>query len=182
MAHNAPFDYYFLNSELKYWGLPEIPNDRFRCTLRMVKKLFKNKGMPSPNFKLFTFCEYFKILVNNNEGSYHNALFDTIMTSKLLVHLYKQYSNINDNEFINDNGVGVGVNKEIKTNTNTNTNENVNTKMNQNFNKKRERKKNYKKNEKSENKQENRYLVERLQATRRTCTSNNTRPRGPYPR
>ena len=111
--------------------------------------------MPSPNFKLFTCCEYFKILVNNNEGSYHNALFDTIMTSKLLVHLYKQYSNINDNEFINDNGVGVGVNKEIKTNTNTNTNANANTKMNQNFNKKRERKKNYKKNEKSENKQEN---------------------------
>lgn len=151
VAHNAPFDYYFLNSELKYWGLPELPNDRFRCTLRMVKKLFKNKGMTSPNFKLFTCCEYFKILVNNNEGSYHNALFDTIMTSKLLVHLYKQYANINDNEFINDNNNGVGANKEIKTNTNAN----ANTKMNQNFNKRRERKKNYKKNEKSENKQEN---------------------------
>ena len=96
VAHNAPFDYYFLNSELKYWGLPEIPNQRFRCTLRIIKKLFKEEGIETPNQKLFTCCEYFKILVNENEGSYHNALFDTIMTSKLLIHLYKKIANIND--------------------------------------------------------------------------------------
>ena len=100
VAHNATFDYYFLNSELKYWGLPELPNERFRCTLRMVKKLFKDEGIETPNHKLFTCCEYFKILVNENEGSYHNALFDTIMTSKLLVHLYKKIANIKDDEKI----------------------------------------------------------------------------------
>ena len=95
-AHNATFDYYFLINELKYWGLPEIPKERFRCTLRIVKKLFKSKGIETENHKLNTVCDYFKILVNPNEGSFHNGLFDTLMTSKLLIHLYKTYANIND--------------------------------------------------------------------------------------
>ena len=127
VAHNATFDYYFLNSELKYWGLPEYNNDRFRCTLRIVKKLFKDEGIDSPNFKLFTCCEYFKILVNENEGSYHNALFDTIMTSKLLIHLYKRYANIND------------IDNEYNKNYNKNNyNNNYNNKYNnQNYNKPR---------------------------------------------
>ena len=101
VAHNATFDYYILNSELKYWGLPELSHERFRCTLRMVKKIFKSEEINLPNSKLFTCCEYFKILVNENEGSYHNALFDTIMTSKLLIHLYKKSANINDFENYN---------------------------------------------------------------------------------
>ena len=96
VAHNATFDYYFLMNELKYWGLPEIPKERFRCTLRMVKKLFKSKSIETPNHKLITICEYFNILVNPNEGSFHNGLFDTIMTSKLLIHLYKNFANIDD--------------------------------------------------------------------------------------
>ena len=96
VCHNATFDYYFLMNELKYWGLPEIPKERFRCTLRMVKKLFKSKGIETPNNKLITLCDYFKILVNPNEGSFHNGLFDTLMTSKLLIHLYKNFANIND--------------------------------------------------------------------------------------
>lgn len=119
VAHNAPFDYYFLNSELKNWGLPEIPSERFRCTLRTVKKLFKNKGITSPNFKLYTCCEYFNILVNKNEGSYHNALFDTIMTSKLLIHLYKKFANINDFENINDYKNNKNYNKKKYTNQNS---------------------------------------------------------------
>ena len=98
VAHNATFDYYFINSELKYWGLPELSSDRFRCTLRMTKKLFKSEGIESPNFKLITLCDYFKILVND-EGSYHNGLFDTTMTSKLLIHLYKKFANINDVDY-----------------------------------------------------------------------------------
>ena len=96
IAHNATFDYYFLMSELKYWGLPELPKERFRCTLRIVKKLFKSKNIEIENHKLITLCDYFNILVNPNEGSFHNGLFDTLMTSKLLIHLYKNFANIND--------------------------------------------------------------------------------------
>ena len=107
VAHNATFDYYFLNSELKFWGLTELPNERFRCTLRMAKKYFKSQDIEMPNFKLITLCEYFKILVNENEGSFHNGLFDTIMTSKLFIHLYKKKANIKDYEnpqkYNNDN-------------------------------------------------------------------------------
>ena len=98
VAHNATFDYYFINSELRYWGLPELSSDRFRCTLRITKKLFKTKGIETPNFKLITLCDYFKILVND-EGLYHNGLFDTTMTSKLLIHLYKKFANINDVDY-----------------------------------------------------------------------------------
>ena len=104
VAHNAIFDYYFLNAELKYWGLPEVSSERFRCTLRTVKKYFKSEGIDVPNNKLITCCEYFKILVNDNEGSFHNALFDTIMTSKLFIHLYKKFAKIDDfnvNEYNN---------------------------------------------------------------------------------
>ena len=111
VAHNATFDYYFLNSELKYWGLPELPNERFRCTLRMIKKIFKDEGIETANHKLFTCCEYFKILVNENEGSYHNALFDTIMTSKLLIHLYKRIANIKDDEKIKKNSYNQNISK-----------------------------------------------------------------------
>ena len=95
VAHNATFDYYFINSELRFWGLPELSSDRFRCTLRITKKLFKSEGIETPNFKLFNLCYYFKILVNDG-GLYHNGLFDTTMTSKLLIHLFKKFANIND--------------------------------------------------------------------------------------
>ena len=80
IAHNATFDYYFLMDELNYWGLPEISEKRFRCTLRITKKIFKSKGIETSNHKLNTLCNYFKILVNPNEGSFHNGLFDAIMT------------------------------------------------------------------------------------------------------
>ena len=102
VAHNATFDYYFINSELRYWGLPELSSDRFRCTLRITKKLFKSEGIETPNFKLVTLCDYFKILVNDG-GLFHNGLFDTIMTSKLLIHLFKKFANTNDVDNNEDN-------------------------------------------------------------------------------
>ena len=43
IAHNATFDYHFLNSELKYWELPEIPKERFRCTNEIAKKYLNQK-------------------------------------------------------------------------------------------------------------------------------------------
>ena len=149
IAHNATFDYYFLNSELKYWGLPEIPSERFRCTLRMVKKLFKKENIEVPNNKLATCCEYFKILVNENEGSYHNALFDTIMTSKLLIHLYKKFAGINDYD----------LNKNSINNYNKYNNNNQKPRFNKfdqdNVNKIKEKTNNGKKEEKYENIKEN---------------------------
>ena len=150
IAHNATFDFYFLNAELKYWGLPELPSERFRCTLRMVKKFFKEENIEVPNNKLNTCCEYFKILVNENEGSYHNALFDTIMTSKLLIHLYKKFAGINDydNELNKSN-----VNNYNK--YNNNQKQRYNKFDPDNVNKKKENINNEKREDKYENKKEN---------------------------
>ena len=62
------------------------------------KKIFKSKGIKTSNHKLNTLCNYFKILVNPNEGSFHNGLFDAIMTSKLFICLYKNYFYINGDD------------------------------------------------------------------------------------
>ena len=96
IAHNATFDYYFLMDELIYWELPKISKERFRCTLRIAKKIFKSKGIEISNYKLETLCNYFKILVDPNKDKFHNGFFDAIMTSKLFINLYKNYVNIND--------------------------------------------------------------------------------------
>ena len=98
IAHNATFDYYFLMDELKYWKLPEIPKERFRCTLRIAKIILKLKGKKIPSLKLHDACDCFGVLVNRNEGSFHNGLFDATMTFKLFIRLNKNYININDND------------------------------------------------------------------------------------
>ena len=36
-SHNAIFDMNNINQELKYWGLDEIPIEKFRCTMRFYK-------------------------------------------------------------------------------------------------------------------------------------------------
>ena len=157
IAHNATFDYYFLINELKYWGLPEIPKERFRCTLRIVKKLFKSKGLELPNNKLITLCNHFKILVNQNEGSFHNGLFDTIMTSKLLIHLYKNFANIDDY---------VPYKKEKKEDDISHTINvaNLNEKVENNINNKEVKEKdfNIEQNNKNENTQEMNLLIEKM--------------------
>ena len=95
IAHNAPFDFRFLNNELKYWGLKQIPPEKFRCTLRMMKKYYIENGIKAENHKLITCCNYFGIPISENDGSFHNALFDTLMTSKLFVHLFQVYNGEN---------------------------------------------------------------------------------------
>ena len=40
IVHNAIFDYILLMDELEYWELPQISKERFRCTLRIVEKVF----------------------------------------------------------------------------------------------------------------------------------------------
>ena len=63
-----------------------------------MQKLFKSKGIEILSYKLETICDYFEILVNPNEGTFHNGIFDAIMTSKLFIHLYINYVNIDDND------------------------------------------------------------------------------------
>lgn len=41
-AHNALFDFKFLNNELKFWNLQEIDYKKFRCSMKIFKNLFDN--------------------------------------------------------------------------------------------------------------------------------------------
>ena len=88
-AHNAPFDMGMINSELKYWNLNEIPIRRFRCSMRIFKDII---GKIAPRYSdtftsLSNCCEYFKL--KSSENNFHNALFDSFMTSRMICKIYE---------------------------------------------------------------------------------------------
>ncbi len=88
-AHNAPFDMGVLNSELKYWGLNEIPTKRYRCSMRIFMDIIGKIDIKYSNTftSLTNCCEYFKLKSNNK--NFHNALFDSFMTSKMICKIYE---------------------------------------------------------------------------------------------
>jgi len=88
-AHNATFDMSALNLELKYWGLNEIPINKFRCSMRIFKEII---GRIEPYFDdkficLEKCCRFFEL--NSNEKCFHNALFDSFMTGRVICKLYE---------------------------------------------------------------------------------------------
>ena len=140
-GHNVSFDYYFLNNELKYLGLPIIPVNRFRCTLRIMKDVFgKMFDGQKFSFKLQNCAKLFKIA--NQEEAFHNALFDSFVTAKLIVKIYQfvngsikmeeldvpsdiakkwngneyEHKDVNNIEYCQDNGANNKDKEEIKEN------------------------------------------------------------------
>ena len=88
-AHNATFDMNAINLELKYWGLNEFPIDKFRCSMRIFKEII---GRIEPYFDdkficLEKCCRFFEL--NSNEKMFHNALFDSFMTGRVICKLYE---------------------------------------------------------------------------------------------
>ena len=74
VAHNASFDKRFLDAEfarlnLRYSG-------RFACSLLVARRIYQD----APNHKLGSLIRYKNI---SAEGSFHRALFDSEMTTKL---------------------------------------------------------------------------------------------------
>ena len=88
-AHNAPFDMGVINSELKYWGLNEIPTKRYRCSMRIFMDIIGKIDIKYSNTftSLTNCCEYFKLKSNNK--NFHNALFDSFMTSRMICKIYE---------------------------------------------------------------------------------------------
>ena len=88
-AHNAPFDMGMINSELKYWNLNEIPIRRFRCSMRIFKDIIGKIDLKYSNTftSLSNCCEYFKL--KSSENNFHNALFDSFMTSRMICKIYE---------------------------------------------------------------------------------------------
>ena len=88
-AHNATFDMSALNFELKFWGLKEFPLEQFRCSMRIFKEII---GRIEPYFDdkficLEKCCRFFEL--NSNEKCFHNALFDSFMTGRVICKLYE---------------------------------------------------------------------------------------------
>jgi len=88
-AHNATFDMSALNLELKFWGLKEFPLEKFRCSMRIFKEII---GRIEPFFDdkficLEKCCRFFEL--NSNEKCFHNALFDSFMTGRVICKLYE---------------------------------------------------------------------------------------------
>ena len=88
-AHNAPFDMGVLNTELKYWGLNEIPTKRYRCSMRIFMDIIGKIDIKYSNTftSLTNCCEYFNLKSSNT--NFHNALFDSFMTSRMICKIYE---------------------------------------------------------------------------------------------
>jgi DNA polymerase-3 subunit epsilon len=77
VIHNAPFDMKFLNAELRWSGLPEIPFPRALDSLDLARRRF-----PGAQNTLDALCRRFG--VDNSSRQKHGALLD----SELLAEVY----------------------------------------------------------------------------------------------
>ena len=80
VAHNAPFDFGFVNAELKLAGKPPLDRDRMVDTLAMAKTRFP--GLPN---SLDALCRRFGI--DLSERTSHNALLDCRLLAEVYVEL-----------------------------------------------------------------------------------------------
>lgn len=80
VAHNAPFDFGFLNAELTRLGRPGLDNGRMIDTLALAKIRFP--GLPN---SLDALCRRFAI--DLSERTTHNALLDCRLLARVYVEL-----------------------------------------------------------------------------------------------
>jgi DNA polymerase-3 subunit epsilon len=80
IAHNAPFDFGFLNAEFQRLGLPALHPDRMIDTLVLAKARFP--GMPN---SLDALCRRFAI--DLSQRTTHNALLDCRLLADVYVEL-----------------------------------------------------------------------------------------------
>jgi DNA polymerase-3 subunit epsilon len=80
IAHNAPFDFGFLNAEFERHGLPQLDLARMTDTLAMARMRFP--GMPN---SLDALCRRFEI--DLSARSSHNALLDCRLLAEVYVEL-----------------------------------------------------------------------------------------------
>ena len=80
VIHNAAFDMKFLNAELKWMGLPELPWERALDTLAIARKKFP--GAPA---SLDALCRRFGI--DNSNRTLHGALLDSEILAEVYLEL-----------------------------------------------------------------------------------------------
>lgn len=80
VIHNAAFDMKFLNAELKWLGLPQLPYDRAIDTLEIARRRFP--GSPA---SLDALCRRFGI--DNGARTLHGALLDSEILAEVYLEL-----------------------------------------------------------------------------------------------
>ncbi|MDF1728986.1 MAG: DNA polymerase III subunit epsilon [Sulfitobacter sp.] len=80
VIHNAAFDIKFLNAELRWMGMPNIPWDRAIDTLEIARKRFP--GSPA---SLDALCRRFGI--DNSSRTLHGALLDSEILAEVYLEL-----------------------------------------------------------------------------------------------
>ena len=80
VAHNAPFDFGFLNAEFARMGLPALDPARMIDSLEIAKKRFP--GLPN---NLDALCRRFGI--DNSMRTSHNAVLDTQLLAQVYLEL-----------------------------------------------------------------------------------------------
>jgi DNA polymerase-3 subunit epsilon len=80
VIHNASFDMKFLNAELGWAGLPQLPNDQALDTLAIARKRFP--GSPA---SLDALCRRFNI--DNSAREKHGALLDSEILAEVYLEL-----------------------------------------------------------------------------------------------
>lgn len=96
-AHNAVFDMNFINNELQFWDLPQIPKRKFRCTMKLFKKMVEPASVKK-NFSLEYCCNFFHL--NSVKENFHSAIFDAFMTARMVCCLMKYEPNKNETNHI----------------------------------------------------------------------------------
>ena len=88
-SHQALFHSNFLNKELIYWGLPTIPKNQFRCSLRIFRTLIKehNPHYNLQNISLKDCCIYYGIPII--EENLHTTTYDSFINAQLILKLFE---------------------------------------------------------------------------------------------
>jgi len=80
VIHNASFDMKFLNAELRWMGLPELPWEQAIDTLAIARKRF-----PGAQVSLDALCRRFSI--DNSARTLHGALLDSEILAEVYLEL-----------------------------------------------------------------------------------------------
>ena len=91
-AHNAVFHMNTLNRELNFWGIKEIPFEKFRCSMKIFLNIIGkiDPSMENQNYISLEKCvEYFGDEMDKDEEMYQRSLYDSSMIASVINNLYK---------------------------------------------------------------------------------------------
>ena len=87
-------DFFLLKHELEFWNLPEIQKERFTSTREIGIKIFDLKKENINIKRIEDFYDYYEISKYSDDIYYTYSLYNCMMKSKLLIHLYEDFNEI----------------------------------------------------------------------------------------